>query len=96
MISDNRKVSLDHVDCSPCTRRNALNVYHHKKRMNVLDYIPVELSYLETVAKTFVIPARQNQFIQRNIFNNALVHRIAFVMRTNSAFIESYIENPFW
>ena len=49
---------------------------------------------METLAKTFIIPARQNQFIQENIFNNALVRRIA--MNTNSAFTGSYTENPFW
>ena len=44
----------------------------------------------------FIIPARQNQFIQENIFNNAPVHRIAIAMDTNSAFTGSYTENPFW
>ena len=51
---------------------------------------------METLAKTFIIPARQNQFIQENIFNNALVRRIAIATNTNSAFTESYNENPFW
>ena len=51
---------------------------------------------METLAKTFIIPARQNQLIQENIFNNAPVHRIAIAMNTNSAFTGSYTENPFW
>ena len=51
---------------------------------------------METLAKTFIFPARQNQFIQENIFNNAPVLRIAFSMNTNSAFTGSYTENPFW
>ena len=51
---------------------------------------------METLAKTFIIPARQNQFIQENIFNNAPVHRIAIAMNTNSAFTGSYTENPIW
>ena len=51
---------------------------------------------METLAKTFIIPARQNQFIQENIFNIAPVRRIAIAMITNSAFTGSYTENPFW
>ena len=43
-----------------------------------------------------IIPARQNQFIQENIFNSAPVRRIAIAMNTNSAFTGFYTENPFW
>ena len=50
---------------------------------------------MENLAKTFIIPARQNQFIQENVFNNAPVRRIAIAMNTNSAFTGSYTENPF-
>ena len=64
--------------------------------MNMPAYTPVEFSYLEALAKTFIIPARQNQFIQENIFNNAPVRRIAFAMITNSAFTGSYTGNLFW
>ena len=62
----------------------------------MLAYTPVEIKYLETLAKTSIIPARRNQFIQENIFNNAPVRWIAFAMNTNSAFTGSYTENPFW
>ena len=48
------------------------------------------------MAKTFIIPARQNQFIQENIFNNAPIRRVAIAMNTNSAFTGSFTENPFW
>ena len=50
---------------------------------------------METLAKIFIIPARQNQSIQENIFNNAPLHRIAIAMNTNMAFTGSYTENPF-
>ena len=96
MISDNPNVSLGIVDCSLYTPRIALKDDYHKKRMDMLAYTPVEFNYLETLAKTFIIPARQNQFIQENIFNNAPVRRIAIAMNTNSAFTGSYSENPFW
>ena len=51
---------------------------------------------LTTLAKTFIILARKNQFIQENTFNNAPVHRIAIAMNTNSAFTGFYTEKPFW
>ena len=63
-ISDNPNVSLGIVDCSLYTRRIALNDDYHKKRMDKLAYATVEYNYLKTSAKTFIIPARQNQFIQ--------------------------------
>ena len=96
MISDNPNVSLGIVDCSIYTRRIALKHDYHKKRMDMLACTPEEFNYLETLAKTFIIPARQNQFIQENIFINAPVRRIAIAMNTNSEFTGSYTENPFW
>ena len=81
MISDNPNVSLND---------------YHKKRMDMLAYSPVEYNYMETLAKTFIIPARQNQFLHENIFNNAPIRRIAIAMNTNSAFTGSFTENPFW
>ena len=96
MISDNPNVSLGIVDCSLYTRRIALKDDYHKKRIEVLAYTPVEFNYLETFAKIFIIPARQNQFIEENIFNNAPVRRIAIAMNTISVFTGSYTENPFW
>ena len=96
MISDNPNVSLGIVDCSLYTRRIALKADYQKKRMDMLAYTPVEFNHLGTLAKTFIIPARQNQFIQENIFNNAPVRGIAMAMNTNCAFTRSYTENQFW
>ena len=96
MISDNPNVSLGFVDCSIYTRRIALKDDYHKNRKVMLAYTPVEFNYLETLAKTFIFPARQNQFLQANILNNALVRRIAIAMKTTSAFTGSYTENTFW
>ena len=96
MISDNPNASLGIVDCSLCIRRIVLKDDYHKKRMDMLAYTPVEFNYLDTLAKTFIIPARQNQFIEENIFNNAPVRRIAVAMNTNSAFTGSHTKNPFW
>ena len=96
MISDNPNVSLGFVDCSLYTRRIALKDDYHKKRMDMLAYTPVEFNYLETLAKTFNVPARQNQFIEENIFKKAPVLRTAIGMNTTSAFTGSYTKNSFW
>ena len=96
IISDNPNVSLGIVDCSLYTRHTALKDDYHKKKLDMLAYTPVEYNCLETLAKTFIIPARQNQFVQENIFNNAPNRRVAIAMNTNSAFTGYFTENPFW
>ena len=96
MISDDPNVSLGIDDCSHYTRRFALKDDYHKKRMDMLAYISVEFNYLETLAKTFIIPARQNQFIEENIFNNAPARRIAIAKNTSSAFTGYSTGKPFW
>ena len=48
------------------------------------------------MAKTLIIPAKQNQLIQENIFNNAPIRRIAIAMNPNSAFTGFFTENPYW
>ena len=63
--------------------------------MDMLAYVPVKYNYLEVLAKAFIIPARQNQFIQENILNNAPIRRIAIAMNTTSAFAGSLAKNPF-
>ena len=78
------------------TRRIAFKGDYHKKRMDMLAYAPIEYNYLETLPKTFIIPARQYQFIQEDIFNIAPICRVAIAMNTNSAFTASFTENPFW
>ena len=45
-----------------------------------------------TIARTFIIPSRQNQFIQENVFNDAPIRRIAEAMNTNSAAAGSFRE----
>ena len=95
MISDNPNVSLGIVDCSLYIGRIALKDDYHKKRMDMLAYASVEYNYLETLAKTCIIPAGQNQFNQENIFNNAPNRLIAIAMNTNSAFTGSFTENPY-
>ena len=96
MLSDNPNVSLRIVDCSLYTCRTAFKDDYHKIRTDMPAYTPVQFNYLETLAKTFIIPARQNESFQENIFNSAPVRRIAIAMNTNSAFTGSHTENPLW
>ena len=96
MISDNPSVKLGINDWSLYTRRIALKDDYHNKPIDMLAYTSLEFNYLENLTKTFIIPARQNQFIQEIIFNNATVRRVASAKNTNSAFTGWYNENPFW
>ena len=96
MISDNPNFSLGNGDCSLYTLRIALEDDYHRRRMDMLVYTPVEFNHLETLAETFIFPARENQFIHDNIFNNAPVRQISIAMNKNSAFTGSYTEKPFW
>ena len=96
MISGNPNVSLAFVDCSFYTHCNALKDVYHKKRMDTLAYALVEFNYLQTLAKTFIMPARQNQFIQENISKKAPIRRVAIAVNTNSATTGSFTKNPFW
>ena len=69
MLSDNPNVNLGIVDCLLYIRRMALKDDYHKNRIDILAYALVEdtsLNYLETLAKTIIITARQNQFIEEN------------------------------
>ena len=94
MISENPNVSLGIVDCSLYTRRVMLKEDYHKK-VSQLAYAPDEYNYMETLAKTLIIPARQNQFIQEMIFNNAPIRRIAIAINSNSAFTGFFAANSF-
>ena len=93
MISDNQNVNVGIVDSSLYTRRIALEDDYHKKWTDMLAYTHVECNFLESLAKTFFILARQNQFIQENISNSAPVRQIAFAMNTKSASTGCYTDN---
>ena len=62
----------------------------------MLEYTSVDFKKLETLAKAFIIPARQNQFILEFFSNNVPVRRIAVARNTKSAFTGSCTENLFW
>ena len=95
-IGNHTKVNLGIADCSNYYRCVALKDDYHKKRLDMLSYIPVEFNYMETLGKTFIIPARQNHFIQEKFFNNDPVRGIVIAVNTSSAFTGSHTENLFW
>ena len=64
--------------------------------MDILACVLVENDYFENLENTFIIASRKNQFIQETILKNAPKRQIAIAMNTNSAFLGSYNENPFW
>ena len=64
--------------------------------MDMLAQISMKYNFMQTLAKTFIIPAKQNQFIHEKFFNIARNRPIAIAMDTNSAFNASYTEKPFW
>ena len=50
---------------------------------------------METIARTFMILSRRNQFIQEKVFNNAPIRKIALAMKTKSVVAGSFPENLF-
>ena len=95
MLSDNPNVSLKIVDCSLFTRKILVAEPNLQYLQWNLEREPAQYNYMETIARTFIIPSRQNQFIQENVFNNAPIRRVAVAMNTNSAVAGSFYENPF-
>ena len=95
MISYNPHVSLKVLDCSLFTRRVVVNEVYHQTIKYQLTHQPACYNFMETIARTFIIPSGQNQFIQENVFNNAPIRRVAIAINTNSAFTGHFQEDPF-
>ena len=71
MISDNPNISLGIVDCSLYTRRIALKDDYHKKRMDMLFYIPVESTLWKLLQRLLsFLPDKTSSF--RKIFSTML------------------------
>ena len=93
IISGSQEGSPGFVDFSLYTRRFALWMII-TQTTDTLAFTLVESNYLETLATSFVIPVRQNQFLQENFFNSAPIVRFDFAMKLKSALTESYMESP--
>ena len=64
MLSDNPKVRMKIIDCSLFTRRTLVAEPSHQYLQWNLEREPAHYNHMETIARTFIIPSRQNQFIQ--------------------------------
>ena len=95
MLSDNPNVNLKTVHCSLFTRRILVAEPNHQYLRWNLPKEPAHYNYMKFITRTFIIPSRQNQFIQVNVFNNAPIRIIAVAMNTNSAVAGSFHESPF-
>ena len=71
MLPDNPNVSLKNVECSLFTRRILVAQPNHQYLLWNLERETAQYNHMETIARTFIIPSGQNQFLQGNIFNNA-------------------------
>ena len=94
-LSENPIVCLKIVDCSLFMRRILVVEPNHQNLQWNLEREPAHYNNMETIARIFIIPSRQNQFIQENVFNKTPIRRIAVAMNTNSAVVGSFHENPF-
>ena len=93
--SENPIVCLKIVDCSLFMRRILIAEPNHQNLQWNLEKEPDHYNNMETIARIFIIPSRQNQFIQENVFNKTTIRRIAVAMNTNSAVVGFFHENPF-
>ena len=64
MLSDNPNIRLKTVDCSLFNRRILVAEPNHQYLQWNLEREPAQYKYMETIARTSIIPSRQNQFIQ--------------------------------
>ena len=60
-----------------------------------LEIEPFHYNYMQILARNIILPSRQNQFFEKNIFNNAVIRKIAVAIDTISAVAGSFHENPF-
>ena len=69
MISYNPHVSLKVLDCSLFTRGVVVNEVYHQTTKYQLTNQSACYNFMLTIARTFIIPSGQNQFIQEKDFN---------------------------
>ena len=67
----------------------------YKDLHNTLQLRAARYNFSEILAKSFIIPSGQNQYIHENIFDNAPIRRLAIAMNVNTAFTGTLKTNPF-
>ena len=92
-LQDNYNAEI--IEASLYTRHVAVDDKSFKGIQHNLLRETARYNFSEVLAKTFIIPTGQNQYIQENIFNNAPIRRLALAMNTNTAFTGSKDSNPY-
>ena len=95
ITNQNKNFSCSILQASLFTRQVVIEDRIFKDLHSSLQLRPARYNFSEVLAKTFVIPNGQNQYIHENIFNNAPIRRLAIAMNTNTAFTGSLKTNPF-
>ena len=95
MLSDNSIVSLKIVHFSVFTGTVLVAESNHQYLQWNLERKPAHYTYMETIARTFIIPSHQNQFIQEIVFNNAPIRKTFVAHTINLAVANSFHENHF-
>ena len=83
------------VDFLLFTRKILVAEPNHRYFQGNLDRKPAQYNYMETIARTFINPSDQKQFIQEKNFNNDPIRSKAVAMNKQPAFVRSFHENPF-
>ena len=85
MLSDNSNASPKIVDCLLFSKRILVAEPDHQYLQWNLEREPAHSNYMEIIARIFIIPSHQNQFIQENLFKNDPFRQLAVAMNTNLA-----------
>ena len=92
MLPENPNVSLKTNDCLLFTRRTVVAESNHQYLQWNLEREPAQNNYMETRARNFIIPSRQNQFIQENVIKNAPIKSKDVAMNIKTAVAGSFHE----
>ena len=94
ITNQNKTFSCCILQVSLSTRQVPIEDRILKDLHGSLQLRPARYNLSEVLAKTFVIPNGQNQYIHANIFNNAPIRRLVVAINTNTAFTGSLKTNP--
>ena len=90
ILSDNASISLKLLDCSLFTRNILVADSNNQYLQKNLEKEPAQNNYVKTVARAFITPSPQNQFIQEIIIKNASIRRTVVAMSTNLVVVEVF------
>ena len=95
MLSYYSSVSLKIVHFSVFTGRVLVAEPNHQYLQWNVERETAHCTYMETIARTFIIPSHQNQFIQEIVFNNDPIRKTVIAHTINLAVANFFHENHF-